>query len=49
MREYARVNVGITPHGIQVWCVRHNIEICHITPQELAEIIAEATPAEGAA
>src|SRR5262245_65797089 len=28
-REYARVNVGTTPFGIQVWCVRHEVNVVH--------------------
>lgn len=29
-RDYARISVGWTNLGIQVWCVRHDMEIVHI-------------------
>lgn len=29
-RDYARVNVGFTKQGLQVWCIRHNLNIVHI-------------------
>lgn len=29
-REWARIEVGATPTGIQAWCVRHDINIVHI-------------------
>lgn len=28
--SYARINVGWSVLGIQVWCVRHNVNIIHI-------------------
>lgn len=28
-QEWARFNVGFTPQGIQVWCVRHNCNVAH--------------------
>jgi hypothetical protein len=28
--EYARLNVGMTPVGFQVWCVRHDVNVLHI-------------------
>jgi hypothetical protein len=49
MKYYARVNVGITPHGFQVWCVRHNRDVCHMTPKELGEVLLQAMGSEGAA
>ena len=30
LRDYVRVDVGFTRIGIQVWCQRHNKNICHI-------------------
>lgn len=30
MREWARLNVGWTPHGFQVWCVRCDKNIIHV-------------------
>jgi len=35
MEKWARLNVGITPTGIEVWCVRHRIQVVHLTPEEL--------------
>lgn len=29
-RDYARLSVGFTPIGYQVWCNRHDINIVHI-------------------
>lgn len=29
-REYAKIEVGYTPMGIQLWCLRHDINIIHI-------------------
>jgi hypothetical protein len=28
--EFARLNVGYTPQGIQIWCVRHDCNVQHI-------------------
>ena len=28
--SYARLSVGFTPIGLQVWCVRHDCNVCHI-------------------
>ena len=30
IRDYVRVDVGFTQIGIQVWCQRHEKNICHI-------------------
>jgi hypothetical protein len=30
MEEYARLNVGSTLCGIQVWCVRHDVNVIHV-------------------
>lgn len=27
---YARLNVGQTAHGLQIWCVRHDCNVDHI-------------------
>ncbi len=27
MRDWARLNVGATENGLQVWCVRHNCNV----------------------
>ena len=28
--EFARLAVGTTPYGVQVWCVRHNMNVYHL-------------------
>ena len=30
MQEYAMEEVGFTTEGIQVWCLRHNANVCHL-------------------
>jgi hypothetical protein len=29
-RDYARLSIGFTPLGIQVWCNRHECNVAHI-------------------
>ena len=29
--KWARLNVGYTPDGIQIWCARHDINVDNIT------------------
>lgn len=29
-REWASLEVGMTPHGVQVWCKRHSANVIHI-------------------
>jgi hypothetical protein len=29
-QSYARLEVGFTDLGVQVWCLRHNINVMHI-------------------
>lgn len=29
-REYIKVEVGQTPHGLQVWCIRHEANVIHL-------------------
>jgi hypothetical protein len=29
-REYAHIECGWTELGLQVWCVRHEVNICHV-------------------
>jgi hypothetical protein len=29
-RDWARINVGATKRGIQIWCTRHDVNIAHI-------------------
>ena len=28
--EFARLAVGQTPYGVQVWCIRHNMNVYHL-------------------
>jgi hypothetical protein len=28
--EFARLAVGRTPYGLQVWCIRHNANVYHL-------------------
>jgi hypothetical protein len=28
--SWARLSVGLTPIGLQVWCVRHDINVFHL-------------------
>ena len=28
--EFARLAVGRTPYGLQIWCVRHNLNVYHL-------------------
>ena len=47
-QTYAHTQAGWTKHGIQVWCVRHDMNIIHIDfegqqhPADLHAIIKEA-------
>lgn len=29
-KQYAKVEVGLTPVGLQVWCLRHQVNIVHL-------------------
>ena len=29
-QEYARIQSGFTPRGVQIWCNRHDVNIMHI-------------------
>lgn len=29
-REWAQLEIGWTPHGLQVWCRRHETNVCHV-------------------
>jgi hypothetical protein len=51
-KSYARLAVGMTPEGMQVWCVRHDCNVMHVhfqgmkhpanmTRQQTAEEVAE--------
>lgn len=43
MEKWTRVNVGLTPTGLSVWCTRHRMEVVHFTPDELQKVLAEPT------
>ena len=30
IQDYSRIDVGFTDRGLQIWCQRHQINICHI-------------------
>lgn len=30
MREYGSYEIGWTPHGFQMWCIRHECNVMHI-------------------
>ena len=30
IQDYSRVDVGFTDRGLQIWCQRHQVNICHI-------------------
>ena len=36
-QEYSWIEVGKTETGIQVWCIRHNMEVTNFNITELAE------------
>lgn len=29
-RDYAKLEVGFTKLGLQIWCKRHELNVCHI-------------------
>ena len=35
--SYARLNIGFTPRGIQIWCERHNCNVDNIEVQLVEE------------
>lgn len=30
LREYGRLECGLTEHGFQIWCLRHNTNVAHV-------------------
>lgn len=30
LQDYSRIDVGFTYRGLQIWCQRHQLNICHI-------------------
>ena len=39
MAEYARLNVGITTTGFEVWCTRHRMSVAHVSLETLEKWI----------
>ncbi len=44
--KYARLRVGLTREGLQVWCARHDMEVGHFTPEQLAGHVANGPRCE---
>lgn len=44
-KDYARLEVGYTTRGIQVWCVRHDCNVVHIDFQGKSPFPANTRPA----
>ena len=42
-RHWMRLEVGLTPSGLLIRCVRHDMTVTHLTPKALREIV-EARP-----
>lgn len=38
-KNFMRLNVGIGPDGLQVWCVRHDINVVKLSPDQLKDWI----------
>ena len=30
IREYGHYEIGWTPHGLQMWCIRHECNVMHV-------------------
>ena len=30
LQDYSKIDAGFTDRGIQLWCQRHQVNICHI-------------------
>jgi hypothetical protein len=39
--QYARLDIGLTPDGLQVWCTRHNREVGTFTPEQLTALLEQ--------
>jgi hypothetical protein len=39
-KKWARLEVGFTRRGLQVWCLRHDMEVAHFTPEKIVEFLA---------
>jgi hypothetical protein len=44
MAEWARLNVGQTPNGLQIWCIRHDLNVLHLRTDELVRRLTELAP-----
>lgn len=44
--EFARLEVGLTETGIQVWCRRHRREVAAFTPEDIAALISNMPPCD---
>jgi hypothetical protein len=39
MKKWARFNVGLTSTGVEVWCVRHEMLVVHLTAEQLTAML----------
>lgn len=39
-KKWARLEVGLTRRGLQVWCLRHDAEVVHLTADQIVEFLA---------
>lgn len=44
--QFARLEVGLTSDGLQIWCTRHDREVGTLTPEQLATMVEEQPPCE---
>ena len=35
LQDYSKIDVGFSDRGLQIWCQRHQINICHIDFKKL--------------
>jgi hypothetical protein len=43
---FARLEVGLTPDGLQVWCLRHDREVGSFTPEQLTALLEQRPACE---
>lgn len=41
-----QLEVGLTRTGIQVWCKRHEMNVAHLTPDEISAFLAHPPDCE---
>lgn len=46
-KTWARTQAGITPHGLMVWCTRHDMPVIHMTPEQLQSFIDQGPQCHG--